>query len=60
MKKIWLTAAAMVLLTVTAVYGYFSDSVTVHNHISLGDVNIGLKEYEKKGSTEILYRNPKK
>lgn len=60
MKKIWLTAAAMVFLTVTAVYGYFSDSVTVHNHISLGDVNIGLKEYEKKGSTEILYRNPKK
>ena len=25
----------------------------------MGDVNIGLAEYEKKGSTEVAYRNPK-
>ena len=37
----------------------FLDSLTVTNHIALGDVNIGLKEYQKKGSTEVLYTNPK-
>ena len=30
-------------------YGKFSDSVTVTNHISTGDINISLKELEKKG-----------
>ena len=29
------------------------------NHLAVGDVNIGLAEYEKKGSTEVAYRNPK-
>ena len=44
-------AAAITLLGLTGVYGYFSDSLTVTNHIALGDVNIDLKEYQKKGST---------
>lgn len=52
-------AAAITLLGLTGVYGYFSDSLTVTNHIALGDVNIDLKEYQKKGSTEVLYTNPK-
>ena len=57
--KIAAAAAAMVFLGLTGAYGYFSDSLTVTNHIALGDVNIGLKEYQKKGSTEVLYTNPK-
>ena len=41
-----LTAAAF--LGGTGTYGYFSDTLKVKNHISTGDINIGLKEYEKK------------
>lgn len=59
LAKFAATAAAMVFLGLTGAYGYFSDSLTVTNHIALGDVNIGLKEYQKKGSTEVLYTNPK-
>ena len=40
-------------------YGKFSDSVTVTNHISTGDINISMKELEKKNGKEILYQNQK-
>lgn len=40
-------------------YAYFSDVVTVKNRISLGDVNIGLKEYELRDGKEIPYENGK-
>lgn len=54
---------AAVILTavfwgIAVVYGYFSDTVKVTNHIALGDVKIGLEEFEKKGGTEVTYRNP--
>ena len=52
-----LTAAAF--LGGTGTYGYFSDTLKVKNHISTGDINIGLKEYEKKGSTEVSFAGPK-
>lgn len=58
--RIITAAAAAVFLAVTGVYGYFSDTLEVNNHISLGDVNIGLKEYEKRGTTETAYTNPRK
>lgn len=62
MKKmrIIVMAVAMTFLIATGVYGYFFDTLKVNNHISLGDINIGLKEYEKKGNTEVAYSNPKK
>ena len=40
-------------------YGRFTDSVTVTNHISTGDINISLKELEKKENKEITYQNRK-
>ena len=56
------TAAAVLaaaLLGITGTYGYFSDTLKVTNHISLGDVNIGLQEFEKKGGIETPYQSPK-
>ena len=40
-------------------YGKFSNSVTVTNHISTGDINISLKELEKKNGREIVYQDNK-
>ena len=53
MKKFlkWILAgiltAGSIAMCVSA-YGKFSDSVTVTNHISTGDINISMKELEKK------------
>lgn len=47
-----------VFLCSAAVYAYFSDTLKVTNHISVGTVDIGLEEYGKKGGTEVKYRNP--
>ena len=47
-------ALAAILAGAIAVYGSFSDSVKVNNHIAVGDVNIELEEYQKKGSTASL------
>lgn len=52
-----LTAAfAAALLGAAAVYGSFSDSVRVDNHFSVGDVNIELEEFQKKGSILVPYK----
>ena len=40
-------------------YGRFTDSVTVTNHISTGDINISMKELEKKENKEITYQDRK-
>lgn len=37
----------------------FFDKAAVENHISSGDINISLKEYEIRNGKEILYTNPK-
>ena len=60
-RTVKITAAlfGILLLGITGTYGYFSDTLKVTNHLAVGDVNIGLAEYEKKGSTEVDYRNPK-
>ena len=52
-----LTAAAF--LGGTGTYGYFSDTLKVKNHISTGDINIGLKEYEKKEVQRYLLQEPR-
>ena len=55
MKKFlkWILAgiltAGSIAMCVSA-YGKFSDSVTVTNHISTGDINISMKELEKKNA----------
>ena len=54
-RRIKITAAvlAAALLGLTGTYGFFSDTLKVTNHIALGDVNIGLREFEKKGGPEV-------
>lgn len=47
------------LLGLSGAYGVFSDSVTVKNHVLTGDVNIDVKEYQKKHGKEFPYLNPK-
>ena len=58
-RKKMVLAAAGVILGISVTYGYFSDIVSVTNHISTGDVNIRLQEYQQKNGKEILYSNPK-
>ena len=48
----------LIFLGISGAYAVFSDSVTVKNHIATGDINISLKEYQKKNGKEIFYRNP--
>lgn len=48
----------LLLLGISGAYAAFSDSVTVRNHIATGDINISLREYQKKNGKEISYRNP--
>ena len=50
-------AVAGSILACTAAYARFSDSVTVTNHISVGDINISLRELEKKDGREMKYQD---
>lgn len=45
------------ILGISGVYGYFSDTLQVVNHISVGDIKISVEEFEKKGTKEVLYNN---
>lgn len=58
-KTMIAVVAAAMIAGISGTYGYFSDIVTVTNHIATGDVNISLKEYEVKQGIETLYTNPK-
>ena len=53
-RKIAIAAGILVtaVSTISGSYAYYQDSVTVTNHISTGDVNIGIQEYEKDGDTD--------
>lgn len=42
----------------TAVYGAFSDRLDVVNTVSVGDINISMMEYAKKGAGEVKYQAP--
>lgn len=48
----------LIFLGISGAYATFSDSVTVKNHIATGDINISLKEYQKKNGKETSYKNP--
>ncbi|MBS5196934.1 MAG: hypothetical protein KHY93_07240 [Clostridiales bacterium] len=48
----------LIFLGISGAYATFSDSVTVKNHIATGDINISLKEYQKRNGKETSYRNP--
>ena len=50
-------AVAGSILACTAAYARFSDSVTVTNHIAVGDINISLRELEKKDGREMKYQD---
>ena len=45
------------ILGISGVYGYFSDTLQVVNHISVGDIKISVEEFKKKGTKEVLYNN---
>lgn len=47
------------LLSSAIVFAYFKESVSVTNHIAMGDVNIGIKEYQIKNGREVVYENEK-
>lgn len=55
-RKLVLVTGILVTVacTMSGTYAYYQDSVTVSNHISTGDVNIGIQEYEKTGILKIL------
>lgn len=58
-KMVIAVVSAAMIAGISGTYGYFSDIVTVTNHIATGDVNISLKEYEVKQGRETSYSNPK-
>lgn len=58
-KMVIAVLSASMIAGISGTYGYFSDIVTVTNHIATGDVNISLKEYEVKQGRETSYSNPK-
>lgn len=57
-RKLVLVTGILVTVacTMSGTYAYYQDSVTVSNHISTGDVNIGIQEYEKDGDSEKFYQ----
>lgn len=46
------------VLSAAAVYASFSDRLNVVNHIAVGDVNISISEYARKGKGEVKYSQP--
>ncbi|MDD3220631.1 MAG: hypothetical protein PHC41_15860 [Lachnospiraceae bacterium] len=59
-KNILLLVVIFLCLTTAGIYAYTSSSVSVINHLKLGDVNIGLIEYElDSNGKEIPYQDNK-
>ena len=56
-RKRWIAAGIIstCLFGVSGTYAYYQDTVSVRNHISTGDINIGIQEYEVKDGKESLY-----
>ena len=51
-------AAAVVLFLAGAIYAAYTSTVSVVNHVSTGDVNIGIHEYMVRAGKEITYSEP--
>ncbi len=49
----------LLLISASAAFAAFSDTVSVTNHVFTGDVNIGIVEKELREDTLIDYENPK-
>lgn len=58
-KTVIALSMAAIIAGISGTYGYFSDIISVTNHIATGDVNISLREYEMQDNREISYTNPK-
>lgn len=61
MKKSVKILAGLLLtafFSTVAAYASFSDKLNVVNHIALGDVNISISEYARKGKGEVKYSRP--
>lgn len=55
-KKMWIAAGIFCAFWVgTAAYAARQSSTTVRNHISTGDINIGIREYEIRDGEEQRY-----
>lgn len=50
--------AVFSLAAAAGAYAYYSDIAAVTNHITLGDVNIVLREYTIRNGKETAYENP--
>ncbi len=59
-KRIKTTAGILFLglLCQSGTYGYFSDTLQVVNHISVGDIKISMEEYEKRDKGSSLTATP--
>lgn len=47
--------ALALCLGISGSYAYYQDSVSVQNHISTGDINIGIQEYQEVNGEEAVY-----
>ena len=59
-RKRWIAAGIIstCLFGASGTYAYYQDTISVRNHISTGDINIGIQEYEVKDGKESLYADP--
>ena len=57
-RKMLVGILAALLCMATGVYGYFSDSLEIKNHITMGDIRINMTEFARKGNGEVKYRDP--
>ena len=58
-RKMLVGILAALLCMATGAYGYFSDSLEIKNHITMGDIRINMTEFARKGNGEVKYRDPK-
>ena len=55
----FLVSMAGIISGMTGVWGLYSETVSVQNHVETGDVNIQIEEYEKYGNTLHPFQNKK-
>ena len=58
-RKMLVGILTALLCMATGAYGYFSDSLEIKNHITMGDIRINMTEFARKGNGEVKYRDPK-
>ena len=53
----FLISAVGVVSGVTGVWGLYSETVSVHNHVETGDINIRIEDYETQGNMLKPFQN---